>query len=251
MIGMKKIRMKNKKIFWALIAVVLVLLLSVGAFGIYAGFYYHADASVESACQSYGEVEVKTLSVGLAFLPERDTANGLIFYPGAKVEYIAYAPLMRSLAEQGVLCVLVDMPCNLALLDLDAAKDVPAQFPAVQNWYLGGHSLGGVCASIYLENADGYRGLILLASYIDRDLSSKPLSVLSIYGSEDGVLNREQYARKASNSPADRKEVILEGGCHAGFGYYGVQKGDGTPTIDTAQQIAETVREIVAFLAER
>ena len=43
------------------------------------------------------------------------------------------------------------------------------------------------------------------------------------------------------------KEHILEGGCHAGFGSYGMQDGDGVPTITGEAQIAETVWLLTAF----
>ena len=47
---------------------------------------------------------------------------GFIFYPGGKVGYTAYAPLMLALAEQDILCVLLEMPFNLAVLDSSAAE---------------------------------------------------------------------------------------------------------------------------------
>ena len=46
---------------------------------------------------------------------------GFIFYPGGKVGYTAYAPLILALAEQDILCVLLEMPFNLAVLDSLAA----------------------------------------------------------------------------------------------------------------------------------
>ena len=36
-------------------------------------------------------------------------------------------------------------------------------------------------------------------------------------------------------------EVIVEGGCHSGFAYYGEQDGDGVPTITQDEQIEKTV----------
>lgn len=40
--------------------------------------------------------------------PQSET--GLIFYPGAKVEETAYAPVMDGLAQQGIFCVTVKLP---------------------------------------------------------------------------------------------------------------------------------------------
>ena len=53
-----------------------------------------------------------------------EPAVGLIFYLGGKVENTAYAPLLHDLAADGILCVLVKIPCNLAVLDMNAA-DAP------------------------------------------------------------------------------------------------------------------------------
>ena len=58
-----------------------------------------------------------------------------------------YAPLLHDLAEDGILCVLVKMPCNLAVLDMNAADGIPECFPEVTDWYIGGHSLGGAMAA--------------------------------------------------------------------------------------------------------
>ena len=38
-----------------------------------------------------------------------------------------------------------------------------------------------------------------------------------------------------------------DGGCHAGFGMYGPQDGDGTPTITATEQITRTADAITAM----
>ena len=186
----------------------------------------------------------------MVFAPEEPSA-GLIFYPGGKVEHTAYGPLMEACARQGVLCLLVEMPLRLAVLDVDAAEGLPEQFPQVDRWYMGGHSLGGSMAASYLsEKADDFAGLILLGSYSTVDLSDLALESLSVYGSEDGVLNRENYEENFTNLPADHTELVIDGGCHAGFGMYGPQEGDGTPTITAEEQIRLTAEAVTAFVAD-
>lgn len=65
-----------------------------------------------------------------------------------------------------------------------------------------GHSLGDSMAASYLaDNTNDYEGLILLGSYSTADLSGTDLSALSVYGSEDKVLNREKYNENKSNLP--------------------------------------------------
>lgn len=223
------------------------MLLLCGICWMYAADYYHADDVVVAAMSPDAGVAIEQKGNTLVFIPE-DAETGLIFYPGGKVEYTAYAPLMRALADSGVLGVLVRMPLNLAVLDVNAAKGIPEQYPKIKHWYIGGHSLGGsMAASHAAKNASAYDGLVLLASYSTADLSTSGLSVISIYGSEDGVLNMEKYAEYRYNLPAAFEEYIIEGGCHAGFGSYGPQDGDGVPTMTGEEQIAETVRLLTAF----
>ena len=97
---------------------------------------------------------------------------------------------------------------------------------------------------------EDYDGLILLAAYSTKDLSQTTLRVLSVYGSEDGVMNRESYEKNWSNLPADTSEVVLDGGCHAQFGFYGAQDGDGVPTITGEEQVRQTVEAIAAFVGQ-
>ena len=61
------------------------------------------------------------------------------------------------------------------------------------------------------------------------------------------MLNMEKYAEYRRNFPTVFEEHIIEGGCHAGFGSYGTQDGDGVPTITGNEQIAKTVRLLKAF----
>lgn len=238
--------MKSKKI----LCISLMVCLVIGLFGFnYVNDYYHAASEALQALQSTSTVTVHELKDDtLIFEPEEITA-GFIFYPGGKVEYTAYAPLLHSLAEEGILCVLVEMPLNLAVLDVNAADGIQALYPDVKDWYIGGHSLGGSMAASYLEkHSDTYKGLILLGAYSTSDLSDTDLDVLSIYGSNDHVLNLEKYEAYQSNLPADFTEYIINGGSHAYFGTYGLQEGDGTATITNTEQIATTVKVISDFM---
>lgn len=237
---------RRRRIGWLVLAGV-ILALAVGTL-IYLQTYYHADAqAVAAAIETTQAVEIRQTDGRIDFVP-RDPAAGLIFYPGAKVEYTAYAPLMHACAERGVLCVLLKMPGNLAVLDYNAADGVAEAYPEIDRWYVGGHSLGGNIAATYLsKHADALAGLVLLAAYSTDDLTDTGAQVLSVYGTEDGVLNRGRYDRCRDNLPADTVEVVIAGGCHSFFGSYGMQQGDGTPTISAADQVSETADAIAAL----
>ena len=234
-----------RRVLCALLAVVLAACL---AFGVYVSDYYHADPAADAALTSDETVSVTEQNGDLIFAPE-DPSAGLIFYPGGKVEYTAYAPLLHDLAANGILCVLVKMPCNLAVLNMNAADGIPEEFSDIDHWYIGGHSLGGAMAASYAgKHADELDGLVLLAAYSTADLTGSGLRVYSTYGSEDGVLNREKYEADRPNLPADITEVVLEGGCHAGFGSYGAQKGDGTPTLSAEAQQQQTADALAKWI---
>ncbi len=236
---------KVKKVLLILVAVVLAV---TGVFSVYVGNYYHADLqTIQELSYGTGYEKMERLEDGsLVFYPE-EYDTGLIFYPGGKVEFIAYMTLMEYCAQEGILCVLMPMPFNLAVLAPDAAEPIPEQFPEVAHWYMGGHSLGGsMAASFAAEHTDWVDGLVLLAAYSTADVTAMP--VLSIYGSNDGVLNLEKYEKYRTNLPDDCAEMILEGGNHAFFGVYGPQEGDGEAAITNLEQIQQTAKWIVAFV---
>ncbi|MGN0906047.1 MAG: alpha/beta hydrolase, partial [Bullifex sp.] len=175
--------------------------------------------------------------------------RALIFYPGGKVAPEAYAPLAKALSREGIMCIIVKMPFNLAVFSPDKADVIRDNHPEVRTWYIGGHSLGGSMASSNAaKNPDSYDALILLASYSVSDISDSGLKVLSLYGSNDGVLKLEKYASSRSNLPEDFREVVIEGGNHAQFGSYGKQNGDNDAMITPEEQMNIAVREILSFL---
>ena len=239
---------RKRKIFIWAAGATLVLAILIGACAAYLGDYYRADLEAVSAFAPGNAVSSTTLSDGTIVYEPENAVVGFIFYPGGKVEHTAYIPLMEACASEGILCVLVEMPFNLAVLDVNAAEGIQERYPEIERWYIGGHSLGGSMAAAYLaDHTEDYEGLILLGSYSTADLSDADLKVLSVYGSEDRVLNREKYEENRANLPEDFTELLLDGGCHAYFGMYGAQDGDGTPSVTNEEQICFTADAILAF----
>lgn len=238
----------KRKIFITTTSALLALAIIVGACSIYLGNYYRADNKAIGAFLPQGTTWTEDPDGRIVFEPKGAT-KGFIFYPGGKVEYTAYIPLMQACAEEGILCVLVEMPFNLAVLDVNAADGIQEEYPEIEEWYIGGHSLGGSMAASYLANhVEDYEGLILLGSYSTANLSGTNLAVLSVFGSEDRVMNREKYEESKSNLPNNFTEYIIDGGCHAYFGMYGAQDGDGKPTVTNEEQIRLTVENIVKIM---
>lgn len=215
-------------------ALALLVLLS-SALYFYTKDYYHAQEQVVSVFSMADHIEVYDDYTVLA----ADSAAGLIFYPGAKVEETAYLPLLSKLQQAGITCVLIKMPLHLAFLNPNAADDVLAELSQIKHWYMAGHSLGGAMASAYAaEHMDKIEGVILLGAYVYGDLPDA--RALVIYGSEDGVLNRNQLTSVTI--------TVIKGGNHAQFGCYGIQAGDGEASISAEEQQAQSAAIITEFI---
>ncbi len=237
----------NKKLKIALY-IILILLIVLIAFGIYyVNDYYHADSNALKYLNGTENVSVTHTNNGL-FLNGTGEDKALIFYPGAKVEYTSYLPLLISLSNNGVDCFIVEMPFNLAFLGENSA-DVIINNNSYNysHWYISGHSLGGVMASSYAHNHNSkIDGLILLAAYPNDNITG--MGVLSIYGTNDDVLNRESYENSKIYLPDNFTEFVISGGNHGQFGSYGNQNGDGVASISMNEQVKLTVNEILLFI---
>ncbi len=232
--------------FKILVPLFLILWVLFTASLIYVETYYRADATALEGLKSDSEVTVTETDFGWFFDGPSET-DALIFYPGGKVEETAYAPLSHKMAASGIDVCLVKMPLRLAILAPDKADDVMDRYK-YDNWYIGGHSLGGVLAAYYTANHENKMdGLILLASYSTKKQSDN-LKTILIRGSNDQVLKLKNFKKNRGNVPADSKELVIEGGTHAGFGSYGPQDGDGVATIPTSEQVDRTVGFIAGAL---
>ncbi|MCD8084735.1 MAG: alpha/beta hydrolase [Clostridiales bacterium] len=211
----------------------------------YGSDYYHADTA--QYLQSTDAVQVTEISDGL-FFDGSGTDAALIFYPGAKVEYTAYAPIMMELAEHGVDCFLLEMPYNMAIFGMNRADEILSAY-SYENWYISGHSLGGAMAASYAAgHTEELDGVVLLAAYATESLDGLP--ALAIYGSEDGVLSMEKL-ETGRQYAEDYTEICIDGGNHAGFGCYGAQSGDGAAGITQEEQWAQTVETILDWMNGR
>ena len=237
--------MKRMSKWWMLPAAVALL---AAAFLIYAGTYRHADRGALAALDSGDGVEVTATDYGWHFDGPSDEA-ALVFYPGAKVEAEAYAPLLRLLAGRGMDACLVKVPFRLAFFGPDRASEAMARHD-YPRWYVGGHSLGGVVAANYATaHPDRVAGVILCASYPTKPLPEGMTEVL-VYGSEDRVLNLDRVTDGRRFAPARYLEREIAGGNHAWFGSYGLQPGDGAATISPEAQREAAVRAILEGTGE-
>lgn len=232
----------------ALILLTIMIALPI-AFSIYVLDFYEALPVATEALKS----DALDYVIGdnmIVFEPEDGEADkGIIFYPGGKVDYLAYAPLMKRIAKEGYICFLMEMPLNLAVLGQEAADQPMAKYEDIESWYMAGHSLGGAMASIYTsKHKEEIDGLILLGAYPAADLSGLDIHMLSIYGSEDEILSKEKAQERRAYGPANSTYFEIKGGNHAYYGSYGEQKKDGKASISEKEQQEITTGQIKSFI---
>ncbi len=222
------------------ISIISMLVALTAMFLVYASIYYKADDIALGILKS--DQRIDRVSNFIILSPKEASKQALIFYPGAKVEAIAYLPILSKLADNGITCVLVKMPFNMAIFNSSAADKIYELLPHIEHWYIGGHSMGGAMASSYAsKNIDRVEGLILLGAYIYGGYP--PHRALTVYGTFND--NLEKYIDYSDNI------VVIEGGNHAQFGNYGEQKGDPKATISWEMQQKIAVEAIIDFLEGR
>lgn len=243
---MKKI---NWRIFLAIFLIALLIVATVFVF--WASDVYPANEIALEALEPDSQVFVNT-ERGVAIFSPADNPRpktGFIFYPGGKVDYRAYAPILKMIASDGYFVALTPAPLNLAVFDVNAAARVEAQYPEIENWFVGGHSLGGVAAAWYAGSHPDIKGVVLWGSTPADDLLRvNNIPKLVIYGDHDGLISLEMYNDSRKALPFDATFVVIEGGNHAQFGSYGEQAGDEAATISPEEQWAQTVNATVEFM---
>jgi hypothetical protein len=241
--------MTRLKRWWWLLPVLLLVLMA--AFVVWASTGPGPMPEALAALESDDLVRVET-DPWLVFQPASgEPATGLILYPGGRVDPRAYAPAARAMAEEGYLVAIVPMPLDLAFFAPGRAADVMAAFPEVEQWAVGGHSLGGAMSARFAaQNPDAVDGLVLWASYPAAGDDLADLAVISIYGTRDGVATGEEIEASRALVPPDTEWVAIEGGNHAQFGWYGPQGGDNEATVSREEQQAQIVAATLGLLGQ-
>lgn len=193
----------------------------------------------------------------LSFIPQTDSVHtSLLFFPGALVQPEAYAPLARNLAMKGYLSYIQKIPFRIAITDNMEQEALEKIYKIIstsnkQNWIVAGHSRGGRMAANYATKyPESISGLILIGTSHpkEKDLSNLNIPVLKISASEDGLASPSEITQFSNNLPKSTKFVMIKGGNHSQFGYYGFQFGAGSATISRAEQQKNLQSEILDYL---
>jgi dienelactone hydrolase len=195
-------------------------------------------------------------------------STGYMFYPGGLVDPHAYIKPLGLFALNGYKAVILKMPANLAVFQGDKGISFLTSFKGIDSWIAGGHSLGGSFAcSMVNKNRSSFEGIVLMGSYpADSDnLSNWNKPVLSLIAQFDGLSTPAEISQRESLLPPGTDYTVvnqayptsegftlyheINGGCHAWFGNYGPQDGDGTPAISADMQHQEMAEYMDTFFS--
>ena len=197
-----------------------------------------------------------------SFAPARvrsATRPGLVFFPGALVDPVAYAPLARAAASAGFPAYIVELPRRGAFGGaddpaLDERLDHVLARPTTPNrWVVAGHSRGAVVAArIASQRRRGLAGLVLIGTTHPRDvdLSALEQPVTKIVATRDGLARVAGVEANRAKLPASTRWLWIDGGNHSQFGWYGFQPGDRRATVEASEQRTVMTRAVIAMLAQ-
>lgn len=233
-----------------------------------------------SACSYLPEAEfILPETVEVDYRPDyihfyhRDAAQvtnsvALVFYPGGLVDPHVYRDWQAKLVSQNphIQVFSLRVAANLAVFEAIKGASLVKKFKNINQWYVGGHSLGGAMACVLVDNERNmFAGLVLMAAYPaeSNDLSDWQGKVLNLYAENDGLADTTTIKSKARLLPpgliinrqstldfvaGQTYNALIFGGNHAKFGNYGQQNGDGIATVSTEEQQEVIINYLEKFL---
>lgn len=187
---------------------------------------YRASGAARIAIQADSSVAVSDDREIWSFIPRRPASAqtpALVFFPGALVDPVAYAPLVHAAATAGFPSYIVELPRRGALRG--GAEDPALQrrlarllatSSTPRRWVAAGHSRGAVVVSqVAAERRAGFAGLVLIGSSHPRDVD---LSTLRHDWRGDATCHddpsRDRRTQARGSRGAGRLTRLYEDGSH-------------------------------------
>lgn len=218
---------------------------------------YRASHDARAALVSNAAVTVAHADGYWTFDPASPSSSGLLFFAGALVDPVAYAPLARGIATAGFPVVLVELPRRGAFGGAAGpevfarSRAAAAARPGVTRWVVAGHSRGGVVAAqIVRDGFPGLAGAVLIGTSHPREfsLAAASIPITQICGTRDTIADTDKVEAARARLPASARIVAIDGGNHSQFGHYGFQPGDWPATITRETQQALTTSALLDAL---
>ena len=209
--------------------------------------------------ESTDRLTVEVRAEATLFLPAPDAPDrpGLLFLPGGGIDWRAYGPVVRSVADAGYPAAIVRLPYRVAPTDATRAEvwrrieNVRGAWGATRRWVLSGHSRGAALAGRFADEHRGsFDGLLLIATTHPRDqnLSNLTVPVTKVLAEHDCVASPAAARANAHLLPAETLWIEIAGGNHAQFGHYGSQFNDCRATISREAQQKQAIDAVLELL---
>ncbi|HNV05872.1 MAG TPA: alpha/beta hydrolase [Petrotogaceae bacterium] len=213
----------------------------------------HKDC-ISKSLESSEDVEVERKDKTVFSNKHLNMGKGLIFYPEKQFGSLSYGPLMRRLAEEGIFCVLIDIPYIVYdPLKVIKPAEIIENYPGIKDWYIAGHSSGGRLACSYIKDrTEKISGLILLGAYPDsqNSLEGENIRVLSIYAGKDKMSPPLKVEKAKEYLPKETEYYFIPEGDGVQFSC-SLQSFESSAGIGMIQQQNEIFRQMLEFILEK
>ena len=231
----------------SVLLVALAALVIVGAVYVFKSLEYHKAGENAEKYLEYDNVVVVDNGTSRILFDGPGTDKALLFFQGFQVEGAAYAPLLHSLAAEGVDCILVKMPLREAHLAEFLAGYIIRNYD-YETWYIAGHGSGALAASEWASrNPDKVEGVIMLGGYAEADLHEVSRAAI-IIGTLDSVTDQEAMADAMRYLPDSAEVLGIQGGNYSQFADIELMKGDTEATISAEEQWKQTVNLMLSVI---
>jgi len=186
------------------------------------------------------------------FRPKQPGPAGIVIMHGALIKPQSYAATAAYFARLGYTVFLPHG--GFWRLPINAVESTTARLEdfGIDDWYLIGHSMGGLAAlELLRQPAVDVRAVALWGAGMPFDFTDVDAPLLFLWGDDDGILPADRFATVQANLPVDTRYITIEGGNHRNFAMYSHQFFDNEGRLDWRKQTGIANELTAAFFAEQ
>ncbi len=249
----KKIKdRKKRRIYKLLIKIsILAFILVIATFIIHINKKYKVNSYTQELIRSDSEINIiYDKDNNLVFTPYRhNKKEAVIIYPSSGVEPVGYAGMARKIASKGYKVVVAKVFMNYPFFAFDRADKIINSNPDKNRWYLISHNTSGDVAVKAAASNKKIMGVVFLGTYPSGDdlkLINEP--VLTIWGTNDGILDFTKFHAYKNNLPTNADFTEIVGGNNTNFADIKMIAGDNNARISNSIQQDRAAEHIYKFI---